>query len=404
VSWRPLEGVRVADFCWLIAGPLTTRLLADLGAEVIKIESNARPDEIRISGIWPANRTPESPNTVFNDCNTGKRSVTLNLGHPRGIELAKEIVRRSDIVTNNFTGERMDRWGLGYDDLVQIKPDIIMMTMSVMGRTGPYRTYGANGLGVLAFSGLDTNMGFPGQTPIGMGPLYSDFAGPYLAAFALMAALHHRDQTGEGQFIDLAQAQGIVSLLGTGVLEYTANGRVPDPPGNRSREHVPHGAYPAAGEDRWVTLAARSEDEWRALCERIGRPDLASDPALASPEGRRAREEEIDEAVAAWTREHEAWQAVHLLQDAGVPAAVIEHAQDLAERDPHLRDYHFQDLTDTGGVVHYMTHGQPARFGGETIPLRRSPVLGEDNAYVFSDLLGLPDEEIADLFAEQVIY
>ncbi len=404
MTWRPLEGIRVCDFGWLIAGPLTTRALSDLGAEVIKIESNVRIDGIRREGDWPPSFTAGSPNSVFNDCNAGKRSITLNLGQPRGIELVRQLVAHSDIVTNNFTGERMDRWGLGYDDLIDVNPDIIMLTMSVMGRTGPDRTYGTNGIGVLAFSGHGPQMGFPERPPIGMGPLYSDFAVPYLGVLALMSALRHRDVTGEGQFIDLAQVQATIGLLGTGVLEFTANGRAPEPPGNRASDRCPHGAYPCFGEDRWIAIAVRSQEEWGGLCELIGRPDLGTDSVLATVEGRKAREDQLDAIISDWTREQEAWQAMHLLQAAGVPAAVVENNQDSLERDPHLSSYHFQHVTDAAGEADYLTHGYPARFAGEQPLLERTHELGEDNAYVFGTVLGLTDHEIAELLVEEVIY
>ena len=235
---RPLDGLRVADFFWLIAGPATSRILADYGAEVIKIESRARMDLIREGGVWPApeDLTANSRNGTFNDCNTNKLSVSLDLNRPEAIDLAKQLVSKSDIVTNNFTGDRMNRWGLSFEELQKVKPDIIMLTMPVMGTTGPYLTYGATGNGVIAYGGINMGMGFPERAPIGMGPLYSDFSTPYVAASAIMAAVHHRERTGEGSFIDLSQLEATVGLLGTQVLEYTANGDVPDRIGNRSRD------------------------------------------------------------------------------------------------------------------------------------------------------------------------
>lgn len=403
----PLAGLRVADFCWLIAGPATTRVLADLGAEVIKVETHTRDDQIRVQGgrnVLPPDRTATSPNAVFNDCNTGKLSITLNLNQPEGIQLAKELVARSDLVTNNFTGERMGRWGLGYDDLALIKPDIIMLSMPVMGTTGPYRQYGANGNGVIAYGGLDANMGFPARPPVGMGPLYSDFASPYFGIAALMAALHHRARTGEGQFIDLAQLQVAVSVLGTDVLEYTANGNVRQPDGNRSRDECPHAAYPCYGDDRWIAIAVASDEEWRALCDVIEEPQLTLDPRFATQPERRRNEAELDASIAAWTRTQDAWQAMHVLQAAGVAAGVVENVEDLVVRDPHMRAHHFADVTDAEGRVHYMTHRQPVRFDGETIALNRAPTFGEHNEYVFREVLGLSEEDYLRLLIEEVIY
>ena len=401
--WLPLAGIRVTDFFWLIAGPATSRVLADYGAEVIKIETAARPDQIRQTGIWPLGASGASANAVFADCNTNKQSITLNLSDPRGIELAKELVRNSDIVTNNFTGERMDRWGLGYDDLVQVKPDIIMLTMPVMGTTGPYRSYGANGNGVIAYGGLDTNMGFPGREPVGMGPLYSDFATPYAAVSALMAALHHRDRTGEGQFIDIAQAQATVGLLGTGVIEHSATGEVPPPPGNRARDYCPHGAYRCAGDDRWLAIAVRGDDDWQRLCATLDAPELVADPRFATHDARKANEDALDVLIEGWTSQREAWEAMHLLQAAGVIASVVSNIEDLITRDPHMRERHFEDVQDISGEFVHTIHRQPSRIDGRTPPLKRPPALGEHNEQVFKGLLGVSDEDYVELLAGDVI-
>ena len=401
---RPLEGIRVTDFFWLIAGPAASRVLSDFGAEVIKVETRHRMDTIREAGVWPPEPSPSSPNSVFNDTNTGKRSVTLNLNDPRGIELAKQLVRKSDIVTNNFTGVRMDQWGLGYDELVKVKPDIIMLSMPVMGTTGPYRHYGSVGNGVIAYAGLDTNMGFPGRPPAGIAPLYSDFATPYAAVAALMAALHHRARTGEGQFIDLAQFQASVGLLGTGVLEYTSSGTVPSPPGNRSADGCPHGAFPCAGEDRWCVIAVASDDEWRRLCEAIDRPELASDARFATHAERKRHEDALDELLAQWTGQRDPWEVTRLLQERGVMAGVVQNVEDVVDRDPHLSRYHFQQVPDADGTVTYTTHGQPARLDGRAARLERAPMLGEHNEYVFKQLLGVSDEQYAQLLIDEVIH
>ncbi|HEY7268512.1 MAG TPA: CoA transferase [Dehalococcoidia bacterium] len=403
---KPLAGLRVADFFWLIAGPASSRILADFGAEVIKIESEEREDQIRNAGVWPpdSTRRPTSPNAVFVDCNTNKLSLTLNLNKPEAIEIAKEVVSISDVVTNNFTGERMDRWGLGYSDLVKVKPDIVMLSMPVMGTTGPYRSYGSNGLGVVSFGGINTSMGFTGRPPSGLGPLYSDFTTPYFALMAIMAALHHRDRTGEGQFIDLSQAQATVALLGANVLEYTANGHIPERPGNRSREYCPHGAYPCWGQERWCAITATADAEWQALCDAIGRRDLSSDDGLATLPGRKVREDEIDAAIAAWTRERDAWAVMHYLQDRGVPAAVVEDLEDMVVRDPHLRTMHFRELSDADGVAAYLAHGQPVRIDGEQPSLSRPPLQGEHNEYVIKELLGKSDEEYVRLLIDGVLH
>jgi benzylsuccinate CoA-transferase BbsF subunit len=307
------------------------------------------------------------------------------------------------VVTNNFTGERMDRWGLGYSDLVKVKPDIVMITMPVMGASGPYRNYGANGLGVVSYGGINTTMGFPARPPAGMGPLYSDFTTPYFAVTAIMAALHHRDRTGEGQFIDLSQAQATVALLGTNLLEYTANGRIPERPANRSRDYCPHGAYPCWGTDRWCVIAVGSDDDWRRLCEAIGRPELAADTRFATHAGRKLHEDEVDATVAAWTRERDPWQITHHLQDCGLMAAVVEDLEDVIVRDPHMMSLHFNALPDAGGEATYMVHGQPAKFDGHQPELKRPPMQGEHNEYVIKELLGYSDDDYVELLVDGVL-
>ncbi|MBM3141195.1 MAG: CoA transferase, partial [Chloroflexi bacterium] len=400
----PLAGLRVADFFWLIAGPATSRVLADLGAEVIKIESSGvRIDNIRTGGVFPTEPGSPDQNGVFNDCNTNKRSLTLNLNHPRGIEIAKEIVRRSDIVTNNFTGDRMDRWGMGYEELRKVRPDLIMLTMPVMGTTGPYKKYGAYGNGVIGYGGLRTNMGFPGRAPVGIAPLYSDFSTPYVGVSALMSALVHRERTGEGQFIDLSQLEATVGLLGAAPLDYQVNGRAHEPAGNRAPDYAPHGAYPCYGEDRWIAIAVREDADWRALSEAMGDPALAGDARFATLEARKRHEDALDARLAAWTREHDAWQLMHLLQARGVMAGVVEDLEDMVVRDPHLSTLHFERVVPEGESFAFTTHRQPARFDGVSPPLRAAPGLGADNQYVLRELLGLSDEALARLVVDHVM-
>jgi crotonobetainyl-CoA:carnitine CoA-transferase CaiB-like acyl-CoA transferase len=401
---RPLKGVRVADFAWLIAGPASSRMLSDFGAEVIKIESEYRTDNIRVVGVQPPGEGSLDTNGVFNDCNTNKLSLKLNVNHPRGVELAKEIVRRSDIVLNNYTAERMPRWGLGYEDLRAVKPDIIMLSMPVMGCTGPYRNYGAYGNGVIAYGGLNMITGFPGRPPSGLGPLYSDFAAPYQVVTAIMAALVRRNRTGEGTFIDFSQVESTVSLLGPSVLQRTALGELPARPGNRSPDHCPHGVYRCFGEDRWCAIAVGCEEEWRRLCEAIGRADLATDPRFATHEARKAHEDDLDDLISAWTQTRDAWQVTHVLQAHGVAAFVVEDLEDMTVRDPWLARHHLQPVPFEEAGIEFRTHNQPARMNGETPPLRRGPRFGEHSEEILKRLLGLSDDECQQLLIDGVLY
>jgi crotonobetainyl-CoA:carnitine CoA-transferase CaiB-like acyl-CoA transferase len=401
---RPLEGLRVADFAWMIAGPASSRMLADFGAEVIKIESQYRVDNIRVVGVQPAGEGSLDTNGVFNDHSTNKLSVRLNANNPKGLALIKEIIRHSDIVLNNYTAERMPRWGLGYEDLRKIKPDIIMLSMPVMGSSGPYRQYGSYGNGVIAYGGLNTITGFPSRPPVGLGPLYSDFAAPYLVVTSIMAALLHRQHSGIGQFIDFAQVESTVSLLGTSVLEYTAKGVLPARPGNRSPDYAPHGVYPCYGDDRWVAIAVTSDLQWWALAEAIGGPELAADARYAGLGARKEREDEIDALISGWTRQRDAWQVMHTLQGHAVPAAVVEDLEDMVVRDPWLSTRHLTAVPFPEAGIEFRTHNEPMRMDGQVPPLKRAPRFGEHSEQVLKGLLGLTDEQYEELLIEQVVF
>lgn len=397
---QPLAGLRVIDFCWMIAGPLTTRLLADLGAEVIKVESLARVDRIREVGVQPPTPNAET-NGVFNDCNVNKKSITLNLGTAKGIEIAKALIARADIVTSNFTPDRMDRWGLGYDVLRALNPGIIVASLPVMGSVGPRAGWRAVGNGVIALAGLNGLTGFPEREPVGLGTLHSDFTTPYVGALAILAAIRQRTLTGEGQFIEIAQYEASVHLLDTEVLDYTINGVVTPRRGNRSPHAVPHGVFPCAGTDMWVALAARGDDEWLALCGVLGLTELAARADLATLAGRQAAVDAIEAAVSAATAVRDRWEVAAALQAAGVPAAPVEDVGDLVGSDP-MADGFFEQIQHPAGVPMLLQH-EPITWNGERLPIARAPFMGEHTAEIMESLLGIGIEEVAVLVAEGVL-
>lgn len=398
---QPLAGCRVIDFCWMIAGPLGTRLLADLGAEVIKVESSARIDRIREVGVQPPGLATLDTNAVFNDCNANKLSITLNLGHPRGIELAKDLIRTADVVTSNFTPDRMDRWGLGYAGLCAVKPDIIVASMPVMGSEGPHSAWRAVGNGVIAMAGLNAHTGFPDRAPVGLGTLHSDFTSPYFAALQIAAAVFQRDRTGEGQFIELAQYEAAVHLLDTEVVEYLNNGIEPGRRGNRSAEFAPHGVFPCAGDDRWIATTAQNDAAWLALCQVLGLTHLANRSDLLSLAGRQAAEDELEAAIAERTRAHDAWSLAERLQAAGVSAWPVEDVGDLLGHDLPGTGF-LAEIAHPAGVSMLLQH-EPITWDGERLPLARAPFMGEHNADVFERLLGIGESELADLVAAGVV-
>jgi crotonobetainyl-CoA:carnitine CoA-transferase CaiB-like acyl-CoA transferase len=393
---QPLKGVRILDFCWAIAGPLGTRLLADLGADVIKVESEYRLDPIRQIGVQPPGEPSWNTNGQYNDCNTNKRAFTLNLNTPEGIAIARRLAATADVVTSNYTPDRLDRWGLGYEALREIRPDIIVANWAVMGVRGPHAGWRSYGSGIVAMSGLADLTGFPGRDPIGLGTLHTDFTVPYFAALQVMAAVMHRERTGEGQYVEIAQYESAVHLLDTELVELLNNGSTPGRDGNRSRRFAPHGVFPAAGEDRWVAIACRDDADWSRM---QGVPGLE---ALKRISDRSAQVDEVEAAIAAWTATRDRWEAAATLQAAGVPASAVEDLADLLGEDTAMNaDY--QEVALPSGVT-AIVQEQPITWDGERLPIRRAPLWGEHTDVILRDELGYSDDEIAEFAAKNVLY
>jgi benzylsuccinate CoA-transferase BbsF subunit len=282
-----------------------------------------------------------------------------------------------------------------------------MLTMPVMGTTGPQRNFGAIGNNVIALGGINYAMGFPGTPPTGMGPLYSDFAAPYFAASAILAALYHRDQTGEGQFIDLAQFQATASLLGPALLDYSANNIVPERPGNTHPDFAPHGVYPCApaphSTDRWLALSIEDDSTWQRFIKLVNDSTLFDKSKFGSNDLRKTNETLLNATIARYTVTRDAWSLTEFLQDEGITAGVAQDLSDVLDRDPGLRTQHFEDLTDRAGRVTYTTHRQPVRINGQTASMGRPPLFGEHNYEVYTDLLGYSDIEYAELVATGIV-
>ena len=396
----PLEGVRVLDFCWMAAGPLITEMLANLGADVIKIESVTGVDTVREFSHPPTGFTIDT-GAFFNDTNTDKRSLTLNLHHPKTRKLIIEMLPQFDLVTNNFAPGAMEKFQLTYDELRNHKPDLIYASFPVMGRSGPKSSYRGIGNGVTALSGIAGHTGQPDRPPIGIGTLHTDFTLAPIAASLLMAALLHRDRTGEGQEIEIAQYEAAVHLLDHELMDALINGVDAPRIGNRSAEFCPHGLFPAAGDDSWLAIAVRDRREWRELCDLIGRRDLASRDDLLTLEGRKASEDEIEAALSEWSSKHEVWEASSMLQARGIPASPAETAADLVERDQGADSLFFRY---NRGDVPFMTQHQPFTWNGARLGTRPSPGLGEHSEEILKGEFGLEDERYVELLIEQVVY
>lgn len=310
---RPLKGIRVLDLSWIVAGPQATRILADFGAEVIRIEYEGRPDAIR------GGRGGRSSG-MFNNLNRNKLSATLNLNHPKGVELFLRLVKVSDVVVENFSSRVMERWGLTYEAMAAVNPGIIYISLSGFGHAGRNRDYVTWGPTAQALSGLTLMSGLPDAPPAGWGYSYLDHTAGYYGAMAILMALYHRNRTGLGQYIDLAQVETGMVLAGPAILDFSVNGRPyrrpGNPPGNRS-EHprvAPHNTYRCRGEDRWIAIAVFTDAEWQALCRVMGDPDWSRDSRFATNSGRVAHEDELDQRIEAWTASYDPYDLMYLLQ------------------------------------------------------------------------------------------
>ena len=386
----PLEGTRVVDVSWIIAGPTSARFLAMMGAEVIKLGSARRPD-------------PSARGTAFQVYNQSKVHAALNISKPEGLALVKDLVAVSDIFVENFAAGVVERLGLGYEALCAVKPDIVMISSSGTGHSGPHKDDVAYGSLLQHYTGWNTVSGSPGGEAI-RGGLWADpWVGMELA-MATVAALNSRLVTGRGQYVDYSMAEALSASIPEAILHYQMNDRVKEPMGNRDDWDAPHGMYHCNGSDRWVAIAVTNDEEWKALCHLIGRPDLDSDPRFAGAGGRREHQDEIDSAISEWTSGLEDYEAAQALQDAGVPAGPYLDVSRVFH-EPQLREGgYFSRLRTSDGELHDLP-GVPWRLEGQPGPHNAAaPAPGQHNDYVYGELLGLSTAEVARLIEHQIIF
>jgi benzylsuccinate CoA-transferase BbsF subunit len=388
----PLDGVRIADFSWQIAGPTCTRYLGAMGAEVIRIESNRRPD-------------PYRERSISHFINQSKKSVTLNLADPKGVELAKQLISVSDVVIENFAQGVIERLGLGYDELRKVKPEIIMLSSAGLGHSGPDMNQVAYGTLVQCFTGWSALQGYPGREP-DIGGIWTDPMVGMMEVFLINAALHRYWESGEGQYIDLSMAEATTMLLPEIILDYSMNRRVREPMGNRHECYAPHGNYPCRGEDQWIGIAVTTDEQWQALCRAIGCAELAQDPRFTDALGRWRHQEALDAILAPVTKKYDGLELMEKLQRAGVPAGPSLRVDQLWAS-PHLRERgFFQAYQEQDGqrTVRELPVA-PWRFNGEIeANVTGQPRRGQHNSYIFDELLGLSEPDVETLLEEQVIY
>ena len=393
----------MADFTWVWAGPFCTLQLAHLGAEVIRIETATRPCVTRMLPPWANGEFGINRSGYFNQYNQGKLSLSLDLKNPRAVAIAKELVAKSDIVCENFAAGVMDRMGLGYSALREVKPDLIMIAMSGYGATGPESDFVSYGPAQVPLSGMSSLTGYRGWPPMHVGISYGDPTGGLHGAVAVLAALLNRERTGRGQFIDMSQQETTIATLPEGVIDYTMNGTQPARQGNRDPHMAPHGIFRGAGEQRWIAITARDDADWQRLAHAMGQPELATNADYATLAGRKANEDRLEEIITAWTLSRSPEDATRTLQAAGVPAFTAYSSKDLSE-DAHLNAAGFFVNLDHPEVGVRQHVGIPWRMSSTPCVVHQpAPCLGEHTDYVLCDLLGSTSDEVAQLRSDGVV-
>ena len=406
----PLEGITVCDFTWIVAGPQATRILADLGADVIKVENESYIDSMR----WGQQVDPENPSFngsgFHNNFNRNKRGITANLHHPLGREVVERLIKKSDIVIENYSAGAFDRMGFSWDRIQELNPTAIYISLSGFGHTGRDRSYITWGPTAAAVSGCTQMSGFPDKEPAGWGYSYLDHTAGYYGAIAALMALHHRKNTGESQYVDISQIETGMVLTGVPLLDYQVNSRSYQRIGNRSRYPAvaPHNTYRCEqdkkGRDSWIAITVEETPQWNALCDLIGDPRLKDDPRFKDNESRKKNEDVLDEILNEFTVENEAQSLMYRLQSIGVPAGLCQPTDDKMGSDEQLlfRDFYPSAPHDHLGEHRY--EGYPAKFSDARWKMERgAPLLGQDTFEVLTNLLGYSPEEVANMIAELAV-
>ncbi len=401
----PLEDIRIIDFTWVLAGSHATRLLADLGAQVIKVESKAKLDGWRIGfGLLRegVNSPLEEGSGIFQQENRNKTGLCLNVTVPQGKEIFERFVRIGDVVTANLTPRGFVKMGLEWEKLSKINPRIIVVSMPGLGNWGPHSGYKTFGPNLQALSGMTGLTGFPGQQPVGVGTPWADYLAGMTMATAILAAIEYRQDSGKGQFIDISQQEACTSVLGSYLLDWEANKKMRENQGNHhpAGQAVPHSCYKCKGEERWCVISIASGKEWKRFCDVMGNPEFTKDTRFATASGRMNNQDELDKLVEAWTLNYSPEEVTQMMQNAGVSAATVQNVEDVLRSDAHLWERGF--LVDLR-LPHperkppsIVIPGVITKFAEAALAVRHPAPgrLGEDNVRVLKEILGMTQEEI----------
>ena len=400
---RPLSGVNVLDFTSTVLGPTTTRYLADHGATVVKVESIVHPETTRMSSPFTTEEPALDNSGYFATHNAGKLSITINMQRSGARELVGRLVGWADILIESFAPGVMNNWGLSYEEVRIIQPDIIMASTCLQGQTGPRSPHRGYGQMASAIAGYFELTGWPDSDPVGPYSAYSDFIDWNYLLISILTALDYRRRTGKGQYIDQSQLESSIQFLIPAILDYEVNKNVTTRAGNRDLNAAPHGAYRCLGEDNWCAVAVTNEDEWESFCTVLGDPDWTKEKKFQTLDRRKKHEDELDRMVEQWTISRDADDVMNMMQSAGVPAGVVQNAEDLF-KDPQLKHRGHFELLDHPEMGFYRIATSAFHLSRvENKPTSPAPLFGEHTQMILKEFLEMSDEEITDLVVEGVL-
>ena len=400
---RPMEGLKVLDFFWVVIGPMTTSYLAEYGATVVRVESRDRPEVLRSAPPFGGGERGLNRSAYYANYNVNKYGFGLNMANPKSIDIVKRLVEWADVVTENFTPGTIEKWGLGYDELRRIKPDIIMISASMLGRGGPYSRQPGFGPVLSSLSGMTEVTGWPDHPPANPYGAYTDFIVPRFALPTLIAALDYRRRTGRGQHIDISQFEASLHFMAPLIMDYANNGHEQKRQGNQHAVYAPHAAFPCKEEDSWCAIVCTNDAEWMALCQVMGHPDWCGEERFSTMLARKANEEALNTLIGDWTRSWTSQELMHTMQSAGVPAGAVQTNKEVIE-DPQLAHR---------GHFIYMDHLELGRHPVQRSEFRLnkahaehnwpSPRLGQHTVLVCKEILQMSNDEINALIDANVL-
>ncbi len=397
---QALDDLKVLDFSWVVAGPTATKCLGSYGATIIKVESKNRLGLYRSYAPYAGGISSVNRGYAFAWYESNKLGITLNLNHPRGVEVCKKLVSWADIVVENFTAGTMERWNLGYEELRKVNPSIIMIRASIQGQKGPDAQQSGLGTMMQAAGGFTNLIGWPDRAPVQPSVPIPDFISAWYIVILTLAAVDYRSRTGEGLNIDLSQLEAGINNLAPAVLDYSANRRNMNRSGNRSIYTAPHGVFRCKGDDKWCAITISQDGEWTSFREIV---DYAwtLEERFATMMGRKQNEDELERLIEEWTIGFTAEEVMNILQKNGVPAGVVQNAADLV-KDPQLNYRHHFRSVKHPEMGSYINTDFSFRFSDNPSRLTPAPCLGEHNQYVYQDILGMSDEEFVSLTQDGV--